>query len=102
MENQHRRIKGYRELNETEIALMNSIKEKSQELAELISKVNAHLTAQNDAVQQCSCKDETGPWSQECDRLEAAEPFTWMQQGKMHLQEGMMCLTRAVAQPTFF
>ena len=32
MENQHRKIKGYRELNPEEIELMNQFKEKGKEL----------------------------------------------------------------------
>lgn len=41
MENQHRQIKGYRELNEAEIALMNEIKSKGAELGELVAKLRA-------------------------------------------------------------
>ncbi|WP_423815292.1 DUF7681 family protein, partial [Pseudomonas viridiflava] len=31
-----------------------------------------------------------------------AEPFRWIAIGKTHLQQGLMCLTRAVAKPEFF
>ena len=41
MENQHRQIKGYRELNEAEIAAMNEIKTKGAELGELVAKLKA-------------------------------------------------------------
>lgn len=36
MDNQHRKIAGYRELEQTEIDLMNAIKEKSNEMGELV------------------------------------------------------------------
>ena len=41
MDNQHRQIKGYRELNAEEIALMNEIKSKGAELGELVAKLRA-------------------------------------------------------------
>jgi hypothetical protein len=37
MENQHREIKGYRELSADEIAVMNRIKAKGAELGELVA-----------------------------------------------------------------
>ena len=39
MENQHRQIKGYRELSQAEIDLMNEIKTKGAELGELVVKL---------------------------------------------------------------
>lgn len=75
MENQHRRISGYRELNEEEIAAMNEIKAKGAELGQLIMKM-----------------EET---SLDVDKR-------WLAIGRTHLQEGLMALTRAIAKPTFF
>jgi hypothetical protein len=76
MENQHRQIKGYRELSAEEIALMNEIKEKGAELGALVSKLrHSHLP--------------------ELDQR-------WISIGATDLQTGLMALTRAVAQPTFF
>lgn len=74
MENQHRQIKGYRELNEAEIAAMNEIKTKGAELGELVA------------------------------RLKATEGLDqrWVSIGATDFQTGLMALTRAVAQPTFF
>lgn len=74
MENQHREIKGYRELNADEIALMNEIKTKGAELGELVYK------------------------------LKHAEGIDqrWVAIGMTDLQRGLMALTRSVAQPTFF
>lgn len=74
MENQHRQIKGYRELNETEIALMNEIKTTGAELGELVAKLR-----------------ETEGLDQR-----------WISIGATDFQTGLMALTRSVAQPTFF
>ena len=74
MENQHRQIKGYRELNETEIALMNEIKSKGAELGDLVAKLRA-----TEGLDQ-----------------------RWVSIGATDLQTGTMALVRAVAQPTTF
>jgi hypothetical protein len=74
LDNQHREIKGYRELNAEEIALMNEVKSKGAELGELVAK------------------------------LRAAEGLDqrWISIGATDLQTGLMALTRGVARPTFF
>lgn len=74
MENQHRQIKGYRELGQAEIDAINEIKAKGVELGELVAK----LRAAPDIDQR------------------------WVSIGATDLQTGLMALTRAVAQPTFF
>lgn len=74
MENQHREIKGYRELNEAEIAAMNEVKMKGAELGVLVEK----LRANKDLDQR------------------------WISIGATDLQTGLMALTRAIAKPTFF
>lgn len=73
MENQHRKIKGYRELNQDEINHMNLIKEKGIELDGLIASLRA---------------------------LDA-DP-RWLAIGTTDLQTGLMALTRAIAKPDFF
>ena len=74
MENQHRQIKGYRELSQQEIDLMNAIKTKGAELGELVGKLRA-----TEGLDQ-----------------------RWISIGATDLQTGLMALTRSVAQPTFF
>lgn len=74
MENQHRKINGYRELDDQEVALMNAIKAKGAELGELIG-ILRHTP---DLDQR------------------------WIAIGATELQQGLMALTRAVARPTFF
>lgn len=93
MENQHRKIKGYRELSQTEIDLMNKIKEQGQVLESLIAEVKEHHLTQR----MISGKD-----ADERERLNDAEPERWAALGRTHFQEGLMALTRSVAQPTFF
>ena len=74
MDNQHREIKGYRELNADEIALMNEVKEHGVKLGELVAKLRA---------------------TENLDQR-------WVSIGATDLQTGLMALTRGVAQPTFF
>jgi hypothetical protein len=74
MENQHRQIKGYRELNADEIALMNEIKAKGAELGEMVERL----------------------------RAQPGLDGRWISVGATSLQQGLMALTRGVAQPTFF
>lgn len=74
MDNQHRQIKGYRELSAEEIALMNEVKTKGAELGELVAKLR-----DNQTIDQ-----------------------RWVSIGATDLQTGLMALTRSVAQPTFF
>jgi hypothetical protein len=74
MDNQHRQIKGYRELSQDEINLMNEIKSKGAELGELVQKLRSTSTLDQ----------------------------RWVSIGATDLQTGLMALTRSVAQPTFF
>lgn len=39
MDNQHQLIKGYRDLSEQEIALMNEVKEKAEEVGAILKKL---------------------------------------------------------------
>lgn len=74
MDNQHRQIKGYRELSQAEIDAMNEIKTMGASLGALVDK----LRAQEGLDQR------------------------WVSIGATDLQKGLMALTRGVAQPTFF
>jgi len=46
MENQHQKIKGYRELSQVEIDLMNRIKEFGPQLSQLIDDLHEHINQQ--------------------------------------------------------
>lgn len=103
MENQHRKIKGYRELTQAEIDLMNEIKLKGAELEDLLIKAASHVQRQKDAAQTAQPGEPlTDAQHTELDRLFAAQPDKWIEISATHFQEGLMALTRAIAQPTFF
>jgi hypothetical protein len=87
MENQHRRIKGYGELTEVEIHVMNQIKEVGVAVGLLVN----HLRSLPPAP--LPGKEPAGPVT--IDRR-------WLEEGTMQLQQGLMSLTRSVAKPGFF
>lgn len=74
MDNQYRKIKGYRELNQEEIDTMNEVKAMGVKLGELVEK----LENNKDLDQR------------------------WIESGKTDLQKGLMALTRSIARPEFF
>lgn len=98
MENQHRQIKGYRELTQEEIDLMNRIKEKGAELGLLLGEAQAYLSRQVVAALNLE-KDGN---RDEVFRLDEAGPQRWLAIARTDFQTGLMALTRAIAQPTFF
>lgn len=98
MENQHQKTKGYRDLSQTEIDLINEIKEKGTELQALFDKVSAHLNAQTVAAINA---EQNRDYS-ETTRLDEAQPHRWVSIARTDFQTGLMALTRAVAQPTSF
>lgn len=91
MDNQHRKISGYRELSQEEIDLMNRIKAKGAELLALHAELMVQLVNQR--------QHATATSDDEVRRLDAAEPMRWANIGKTDIQTGLMALTRAVAQP---
>jgi hypothetical protein len=100
MENQHRKIVGYRELSAEEIALMNEVKEEGQRIAALIEKVQVHFNKQ---VEDAYGDDFDEVANQhELDRLIAANPQLWIDRATEDAQIAIMALVRAVAQPTTF
>lgn len=74
MDNQHRKIEGYRELSKDEIDLMNDIKIMGRTLGNLVDRVRMNPDTDN----------------------------RWVAIGGTDLQKGLMALTRAVAKPEFF
>jgi len=115
MENQHRKIKGYRDLSKEEIDLMNRIKEKGAELlalhAELVGRLDTDTEVKLASARQSikGAEYEGRPYtvyngnSDECHeyrRFEAAEPLRWAAIAKTDIQTAIMAMVRAVAQPT--
>jgi hypothetical protein len=86
MDNQHKKIKGYRELSQYEIDLMNEIKAKAEEVGELVSKLQFSLSL----AEAYGAGEEKRPDQR------------WVSIGKTHLQEGFMALVRSVAKPESF
>jgi len=78
MKDQHKHIKGYRDLDEDEIALMNEAKELAEQVGSLIEKL------------------ETTDWG------DPGLDMRWIALGKTDLQKGFMSLIRGIAQPTTF
>lgn len=74
VDNQHRHILGYRDLDQGEIALMNRIKEAGSGLHDMVEELR--------------------------DRADLDQ--RWVSIGVTDLQTGLMALTRAVAKPTSF
>lgn len=74
MENQHRKIAGYRDLSEGEIALMNEVKGHGEALGELCAKLKATTGLDQ----------------------------RWVAIGATDLQKGLMALVRSIAQPNSF
>lgn len=108
MENQHRKINGYRELTKEEIDLMNRIKEKGAELLALQNELANRLSTDFEYKQANAIRSQVAPNDfasveyQEFNRFKAAEPQRWAAIGKTDIQTGIMALVRAVAQPTSF
>ena len=74
MENQHRQIKGYRELTQEEINLMNEVEQKGVEFGDLFEKL---------------------------EKIENIDK-RWLSIGKTDLQKGLMATTRAIERHDFF
>ena len=74
MKDQHKHIKGYRDLSQKEIDLMNGCKELAEEVGILV-----------ESIQSLDSTDSR-----------------WVNTAKTDLQKGFMALIRSVAQPTTF
>lgn len=74
MDNQHQHIKGYRDLSESEIALMNEGKELAIQIGQYVDKLNSHPDTDK----------------------------RWVSIGRTDAQTAMMALIRSIAKPTTF
>lgn len=105
MENQHRQITGYRELTQHEIDLMNRIKAAGAVLEAITKEVKQHTDKSSLEALNKTCStdvDEAHAGSAEQSRIQRAQPGRWTAIAETHFQQGLMALTRAVAQPTTF
>ena len=74
MDNQHKLIKGYRDLSEGEINVMNAVKSEAERIGLLVEELEANTD------------------------LDAR----WVIIAKDHLQQGFMAAVRSIAKPTTF
>jgi len=74
MKDQHTKIKGYRDLSQSEIDLMNKCKELAEEVGKLCDEVS----------------------------MEPTTDIRWLVDGQITLQKGFMSLIRSIAKPTTF
>lgn len=88
MENQHRLIKTYRDLSQTEIDLINKIKVHEAQQAVLLNEVNEYL---HFLRQNATDEDSV--------RIVKACPNRWLAISQTHFDQAFMALVRSVAQP---
>lgn len=93
MDNQHRIIKGYRDLTEKEIELINLIKKHGDTTKSILDNVGEHLRAQ---------AEEAKADINEADRISLAQPARWLAIARTDFQTAYMALVRAAAQPGSF
>lgn len=74
MDNQHKKIKGYRDLSQHEIDSMNAVKSEGERLDNLIKELS-----ENPDLDQ-----------------------RWVSIAKSHLQQGIMAAVRSIAKPESF
>ncbi len=87
MDNQHKKIKGYRDLSQGEIDLMNRIKAKGEEVGALVDELTV-LRATTINPEEYDSSD--------------VEAVRCLSVAKGHLQTGFMWFVRAVALPESF
>jgi hypothetical protein len=88
MDNQHRKIKGYRELSQAEIDLMNEVKAHGEKTRELLTRVRESL-------------QDAAPINYD-DGSEADHPMYWLRTADSSFRHGTMQLVRAIAKPESF
>lgn len=90
-------VTGYRTLSQTEVDLMNRIKATGAVLQALVQEIGSHVRSQ--ATKPSHVRTPDGV---ELQRMQHTEPMRWLAIGTTDLQQGLMAITRAVAQPTTF
>ncbi|WP_422451863.1 DUF7681 family protein [Endozoicomonas sp. ALC066] len=85
MKDQHKKIKGYRDLTQEEIDLMNEAKELGEQCRLLTEKVRKSI---GDVSADTSNEEK--------------EALRWLAIGRTDLQKGFMAVVRSIAKPTTF
>lgn len=86
MENQHRKISGYRDLTQAEVDLMNEAKALEAQCLALHKKIEEELASQTTVYE-------------ERDRQVRAQAFRWHSIARTDIETGFMALVRSIAQP---
>lgn len=98
MDNQHQKIKGYRELNQDEIDLMNEIKEHGEVTKSLIQKVvDLRISQQDEVLNDIPEPQDSARILQQVD-----ESIRCINIARESLQTGQMWFVRAIALPDSF
>lgn len=87
MDNQHKKISGYRDLTQDEIDLMNEAKALEAKCLALHTKIVARLA------------DQEASTNEERQRVGVAQANRWAAIGRTDIETGFMALVRSIAQP---
>lgn len=90
MKDQHKKIKGYRDLSQQEIDLMNRIKEHGEVTKKLLDDLHGMRLKEQENEYELLTVDQV------------AESYRALDIAKQHLQTGQMWFVRAVALPDSF
>ena len=88
MDNQHRKISGYRELTQEEVDLMNEAKRLEAQCLRFHAQVAKRLAAQS-----------TEGDEDELRRLQVSRACQWHRVARTDIETGFMALVRSIAQP---
>jgi len=104
MENQHQQIKGYRDLSQQEIDLMNEIKAKGEELRTLIAKIANGAIPKLAAIAPATEDDHPALVEGQAFSVETEgdDPLFWLRYADSSFRCGIMYAVRAVARPTSY
>ena len=101
MDNQHKKINGYRDLTQEEIDLMNEVKAKGEELRALVAKIarviEKPLTPVTETTGDELVAGRAAPVEHEAD-----DPMYWLRYADGGFRTACMYAVRAIAQPSSY
>jgi len=90
VDNQHKKIKGYRDLSKAEIDLMNEAKVLAEKCGAFCAKIEEVHVTELDSTTNLD------------HRKSLMDAILWYKKGKRDIQVGFMEVVRSVARPTTF
>lgn len=102
MDNQHRKITGYRELSAEDIELINQIKAVGAQLDALCEQVFDRTIAEIASLPAGEYFEGLLDSEEATVAKTSADALNWLDSGRQDLRVGLMKLTRAVAKPSSF